>query len=256
MSSISCKPRDDIFKIKMNATAYNSLGIYTLAEAAHLVSVPSRSINQWLYGYDYSKKTEAVTTQKHVNPLWSPQYDVAQWGEKIIGFRDLLELRVVREFIQHGVPVLVIRKCFETARAIFNDPYPMTALRFATDGKTIFSEAVKSKDIQEMMDLHKRQYVFGHIIKPSLYDGIEYDERHARRWYPEIKKRDIVIDPERHFGKPILAEVGVPTAAIYACFKAEGADKAAATMAGRIFEIPTKQVEAAVRFEERLRKVA
>lgn len=239
----------------MNAT-FDSLGIYTLAEAAHLVRVPARSINQWLYGYDYTRKSTTETIKKHVQPIWTPQYDADQWGEKVIGFRDLLELRVVREFIQHGVSVAVIRKCFENAKATFNDSYPLTALRFATDGKTIFADAVRSETVEEMMDLHKKQYVFRQIIKPSLYEGIEYDEKNAKRWYPEGKKRDIVIDPDRQFGKPIVAESGIPTAALFASYKAEGADKAAAAMVARIFEIPTKSVSAAIRFEEHLLQTA
>ncbi len=239
----------------MNAT-FDSLGIYTLAEAAHLVRVPTRSINQWLYGYDYARKSADKTIKKHVQPIWTPQYEAEQWGEKVIGFRDLLELRVVREFIQHGVTLAVIRRCFENAKSTFKDSYPLTALRFATDGKTIFADAVRSEAVEEMMDLHKKQYVFRQIIKPSLYEGIEYDEKNAKRWYPEGKKRDIVIDPDRQFGKPIIADSGIPTAALFASYKAEGADKAAAAMVARIFEIPTKSVSAAIRFEEHLLQAA
>lgn len=240
----------------MNAT-FNSLGIYTLAEAAHLVRVPTRSINQWLYGYDYTRKSADETVKKHVAPIWTPQYDAEQWGEKIIGFRDLLELRVVREFIQHGVSVAVIRKCFENAKSTFNDSYPLTALRFATDGKTIFADAVRSEEVEEMLDLHKKQYVFKQIIKQSLYEGIEYDvTKNAKRWYPVGKKRDIVIDPDRQFGKPIVADSGIPTSALFASYQAEGADKAAAAMVARIFEIPAKNVAAAIRFEEHLLQAA
>lgn len=237
-------------------SAFDGLGIYTLAEASHLVRVPSLAINKWLYGYDYTRKSEDAAVKKHVNPLWTPQYDPSHWGEKVIGFRDLLELRVVREFIQHGVPALVVRRCFETARSVFSDPYPMTALRFATDGKTIFADTVRSDEIKEMIDLQKRQYVFRNIIKPSLYEGIEYDQKNAKRWYPGGKKRDIVIDPERQFGKPILADDGVPTAAIFASYQAEGAHKSTVSLVARIFEIPAKHVEAAIKFEEQLRRAA
>ena len=240
----------------MNA-AFNSLGIYTLAEAAHLVRVPTRSINQWLYGYDYTRKSADETVKKHVAPIWTPQYDAEQWGEKVIGFRDLLELRVVREFIQHGVSVAVIRRCFENAKSTYDDSYPLTTLRFATDGKTIFADAVRSEEVEEMLDLHKKQYVFKQIIKQSLYEGIEYDvTKNAKRWYPEGKKRDIVIDPDRQFGKPIVADSGIPTAALFASYQAEGADKAAAAMVARIFEIPVKSVSAAIRFEEHLLQAA
>lgn len=241
----------------MNA-AYNSLGIYSLAEAARLVGASTPSLNRWLYGHDYVVKKDELSTKKHAPALWSPQYEATEWGEKVIGFRDLLELRVVREFIQHGVPLSVIRRCFENAKQMFGVDYPLTTYRFVTDGQTIFKDIVLHSTDEEMIDLHKRQFVFRDIIKPSLYQGIEYNTAndHARRWFPNGKKHDIVIDPERQFGKPIVAESGVPTNIIYVSFQTEGSDKAAAARTAKIFEIPVKNVESAIRFEEQLRKAA
>lgn len=239
----------------MNAV-YNSLGIYSLAEAARLVGTPTSSLSRWLYGHDYLPKNQTDGIKKHIAPLWSPQYEASEWGEKVIGFRDLLELRVVREFIQHGLSLSFIRNCLENAKVMFGVDYPFTTYRFATDGKDIFKDVVRESTDEEMIDLHKRQLVFRDIIKPSLYEGIEYTKDHARRWFPNGKKHDVVIDPERQFGKPIIAEVGVPTNILYASFKAEGSDKAAASLTAKIFEVSLKNVESAIRFEERLRKVA
>lgn len=238
------------------STVYNSLGVYPLPEAARLVGMPFAALNRWLYGYDYLSKNQNETVKKHSAPLWRPQYEAAEWGEKVIGFRDLLELRVVREFIQHGLSLRFIRSCLENAKTIFGVDYPFTTYRFATDGRAIFQDVVRESAAEEMIDLQKRQLVFRDIIKPSLYEGIEYTKDHARRWFPNGKKRDIVIDPERQFGKPIISDAGVPTNTLYASFQAEGADKSAINTTSRIFEVSLKNVESAIKFEERLRKVA
>jgi uncharacterized protein (DUF433 family) len=108
-------------------------------------------------------------------------------------------------------------------------------------------------DELEVLDLRTRQYAFREIIKDSLYAGIEYDAGTARRWYPEPRSRKVVIDPGVQFGHPVIEECGVPTASIYASYLAEDRDKA---LVARLFEITPRQIESAVRFEEKLLQAA
>lgn len=227
------------------------IGVYTLATAARLIHADRAAIKRWLFGYDYSRRDGEVRSRHHSDPLWTPQHSAEALGDKVIGFRDLLELRIVREFVEHGVSLLVVRRCLEFARTEFGiADYPLTSQRFCTDGRTIFREVLKEGQEPEILDLRSRQYVIRDIIKPSLYAGIEYDGEMARRWYPEGRdRRSVVVDPDVQFGKPVLEESGVPTEVLYAAYLAEGLDKA---VVARIYEVPPRQVEAAVRFEERL----
>lgn len=225
------------------------IGVYTLAAAARLIHADRGAVKRWLFGYDYTRQHSDGRRQHHSDALWTPQHSDAELGEKVIGFRDLLELRIVKEFVQHGVSLLVVRRCLEFAKAEFGMvDYPFTSQRFCTDGRTIFREVLRDGQEPEILDLRSRQYVIREIIKPSLYSGIEYDGEMARRWYPEGRDRKmIVVDPKMQFGKPVLEDSGVPTEVLYAAYLAEGQDKAAVA---RIYEIPPRQVEAAVRFEE------
>ncbi|WP_029001704.1 DUF433 domain-containing protein [Azohydromonas australica] len=228
------------------------IGVYTLGAAARLIQADRRSISRWLYGYDYARQQQDGTRrQYHSSPLWTPQHAASGLGDKVLGFQDLLELRIVNEFVQHGVPLLVVRRCLEYARDAFGlDEYPLTSRRFCTDGRTIFQEVLKEGEEAEVLDLRTRQYVIREIIKPSLYAGIEYVGDVARRWYPEGRdRRTIVVDPDQQFGKPIIEEAGVPTETLYAAYIAEGRSKAAVA---HIYEVTPRQVDAAVRFEERL----
>ncbi|MBK6999953.1 MAG: DUF433 domain-containing protein [Rhodoferax sp.] len=236
---------------------YSGTGFYSLAEAARLVRVPTKAITRWLYGYSYTTIDKDHEKQQHFSaPLWKTEYATDAFADKVIGFRDLLELRVVREFVGHGLPLLVVRRCLETARQVYGD-YPMTTHKFCTDGKTVFMRVMRDGLEKELLDLRKRQLVFSDIIKPSLYSGIEYEGDTARRWYPEGKsRRNIVLDPLQQFGKPVVAEIGVPTEALFSNFKVEGADQAALNIVARIFDIPVRKVQAAVQFEEQLRLAA
>jgi uncharacterized protein (DUF433 family) len=108
-----------------------------------------------------------------------------------------------------------------------------------------------------MVDLKSRQTVFKNIIKPSLYNGIEYDGNAARKWYPERgakRSSPIVIDPERQFGKPIIEDTGTPTSILFASYLAEGGDSHVQSVTARVYEATLKHVEAAVRFEQSLKR--
>ena len=230
------------------------LGMYTLVDAARLIHSDRRTIQRWLYGYNYTGRKGKGRVRRHAGPLWAPQYEADDFNEKVIGFQDLLELRVVREFVRHGVPLLIVRRCLETAAQMFGANYPFTTRRFVTDGETIYQDALLAgAEEPEMLDLRTRQYAFREIIKDSLYTGIEYGNGFARRWYPEPRSRTIVIDPVVQFGHPVVEESGVPTASLYASYLAEDRNKA---VVARLFEITPKQVESAVRFEEKLRQAA
>lgn len=249
------KPGDRRLRLrgKLISMQQLGLGVYTLPDAGRLVGASPASIKRWLFGYKYSKPSRARKDYES-EPLWLPQYAQHDLGERVIGFHDLLEIRIVREFIARGVPLLVVRHCLDTAREIFKGDYPLTRRRFLTDGATIFDEATKGPDGESgLLDLRKRQFVFRTIIKDSLYAGIEYDGNNARRWYPEGKSHAVVVDPEIQFGHPIIERTGVPTRALYAAWLAEGKKRA---LVARQYQVEPRDVDTAVRYEEKLRKAA
>jgi uncharacterized protein (DUF433 family) len=221
-------------------------GIYPIHQAARLVGVEPRALRRWLQGYSRRYNGERVRSE----PLWETQLKDEGLPEEVIGFRDLLELRMVSAFVRHGVDLKVIRATVESASQYFGKSYPLTNHQFLTDGKRIFLQAIeKASGEPPMIDVLRKQFVFSEIIKPSLYAGIEYGVDGAVRWFPLDKRKTIVLDPALQFGTPVLAHAGIPTDTIYASYLAEGRDK---TMVARVFDITPKMVIDAVEFEERL----
>lgn len=237
---------------------YNGTGIYSVPEASRIISVPARDIRRWLFGYHYRKKPGDADSRVEMPPLWRPQLADEHFDDDVIGFRDLLELRFIREFMKHGVSVKVVRRCLESARDMYGVSHPMSHPKFMTDGRTIYAEALSEEHMAaSMVDLKSRQTVFKDIIRPSLNAGIVYDGNRATKWYPDkVGRRSspIVIDPTRQFGAPIVEETGTPTSVLYASYLAEGADQRAQMVTARVYELPAKFVEAAVRFEESLKR--
>jgi uncharacterized protein (DUF433 family) len=221
-------------------------GIYPISQAAKLVGAETRALRRWLCGYNRNDHGKHMRSE----PLWTTQLVDQDLPGEVIGFRDLLEARMVTAFVQHGVDLRVIRATIEAATQYYGKDYPLTQQAFLTDGKRIFLDAIEANSGEhKMIDVIGRQFVFSDIIKPSLYAGIEYGEDGATRWFPLGDNKAIVLDPTRQFGTPILADSGIPTDTLYAAYLAESRD---ASMVARIFDITQRQVSDAVAFEERL----
>ncbi len=147
------------------------------------------------------------------------------------------------------------RKAAKTAARKYERPYPFTLHRFDTDGRTIFATLSQGEKRQRMVeDLAYGQFVFEKICRP-FFKKLDYRQDDPKdnqdnpiRFWPLNKNGRVVLDPQRHFGKPIDAPTGVPTQALYLAVKAGEDQSTVATW----FNVPYAAVAAAVKFEESL----
>jgi uncharacterized protein (DUF433 family) len=213
------------------------IGAYTLTEAGTLLGISPTTIRRWLFGYSYDHHGP----QTEQGPLWRPQYGVDQ-EEPLLGFRDLLEARIVRGFRQLHIGLPTIRACLDYARDVVNDDHPFSTRRFKSDGRRLFLEATDGR----LIDLQQRQHVFRRIVEPSFVD-LDFDADAASRWWLLPNKKTIVLDPARSFGQPIVAETGVPTARLVQAVQAEGSVERVALL----YELKPALVRDAIAFERK-----
>jgi uncharacterized protein (DUF433 family) len=220
------------------------IGLYTVAEAARLTGISKVRLRGWPRGYAY-RSGEVRTTSV---PVWRRQVPEID-GTLGLGFLDLMEARFVDAFRAASVPLRVIRLCAERAREVTGRDHPFSSRCFRTDGRTIFADVVDHAGEQQLLDLAKNQLAFARVIGPSLYAGLEFsvDDMPAR-WWPMGSKREIVIDPKRSFGQPIVSDGGVPTTVLLDAVEAEGSIAKVASL----FALPQHSVRAALRYEKRL----
>src|SRR5262249_45308882 len=153
-------------------------------------------------------------------PLWHPQLPASDHHIEL-GFRDLIELRVIKSFLDAGLSLITVRNCLEYARECANDERPFSTRRFQTDGRTIFLESLQRSGEGQLLDLKNRQYVIKNVIVRTFKD-LDLSDQIVTRWRPFRGKKTIVIDPQRAFGQPIAAQYGIPTIALADAARAEG----------------------------------
>lgn len=212
------------------------VGAYSVPEAARLLRLSPRNVRRWFGGYKYAlSKMPALWRLEH------PRYD----NHLELGFRDLIELKIVSELLKNGLTIKTVRRCLEEAKTLIDDSHPFTTQKFKSDGMTIFLEQMAASGESQLLDLKRNQFALSKIIEQSFKD-LDLDNDLVARWRPFKSKNSIVIDPNRSFGQPIANEAGIPTIVLFDAFKAEGKISSVA----RLFEVSQSSVRDAVAFEE------
>jgi uncharacterized protein (DUF433 family) len=226
----------------MNASYFNT-GIYTIRDASHLTGVSVGRIRRWLRGYRYrsGKKTYASA------PLWEGQWEPIDHC-LALGFLDLIEIRFVDAFLKQGVSWATLRHARERAKELFKVSHPFCTNQFVSDGRDIFVELHEKTGEAGLLDIVRRQHVFASIVKPFLKDLEFRNGSGVVRWWPLGVNRQVVLDPTRNFGRPILARRGVPTEVLARAVVASGSTEEVS----RWFEVPAREIEEAVEFERQL----
>ncbi|WP_332680788.1 hypothetical protein [Bosea sp. (in: a-proteobacteria)] len=218
-------------------TSLIGVGLYAPADAARLINVPAAKLARWLKGHGSGNRSYP--------PLWNRQIELIDGG-LYLGFLDLIQSRMASAFIEAGLSAQKVRRALVLARELIDNEHPFATSRFRTDGRTLLLEALTdAEDDRPLVDLFKRgQYVMRNVIEPSL-KGIDFETDIAARWWPKGRSSDIVLDPKRQFGQPIIESVGVPTAVLSAAASAEGS----VTRAAEMYRVSQEAVQRAVDFE-------
>ncbi len=205
-------------------------GLYSLAEIADLTGLHYSRIRAW------------VTRDSGQAGLVVPAYGNHEDGYTL-SFLDLVEILVAGQLREHGVSMQSVRKVHAAMQLLFDEQHPFALERLLTDGHRVFQHAVDQVGRDHVLDVLDRQHVIPEVLLPHL-QKLDYDpQTHlASRWHIAT---GIVVDPKRSFGKPIVADVGVPVHVLAAAYEAN--DNNAARVASW-YEITSRDVLDAVNF--------
>lgn len=216
-------------------------GVYSLAEASRLTRIPPRRIRRWLEGYSFISSGKKRRSPAVLVPLLGRGA-----GTLALSFSDLIEVRFLDSFIEHGVSWKTVRAAAVAARELVKSSHPFSSRKFMTDGRDILAVIADSTGKSELLNLAKDQWEFEQVITPLLYVGLEFNrEGVTERWWPMKGKRMVVIDPRRAFGAPIVDIGGVQTRVLASSAAAEGSQRRTA----ELYSVTPRAVRDAVAFE-------
>ncbi len=218
-------------------------GIYSVPEVSRLTTVSTWRIRRWLKGYEFKVKTGRRISP----PVWEGQLKPID-RTVALGFMDLIEVRCVDALLQAGVSWKTLRIAHANGRKMVGHAHPFCTNKLATDGQTVFLQMTAGCDEAALWDMKDIQRVFEKIIGPFLLNVEFSDSDVAVRWWPMGRDKQVVLDPRRSFGRPIVAKKGVPTTALAAALKTESD----ANLVAEWFGVSLSEIQDAADFEAQL----
>jgi len=142
-------------------------GVYSLAEASRLTRIPAQRIRRWLEGYSFVSSGKRRTSPPVLVPLLGREA-----GPLALTFSDLIEVRFLDSFIEHGVSWKTVRAAAVAARTLVNSPHPFSSRKFMTDGRNILALIANETGEAELLNIANDQWEFKQVITPLLYSGL------------------------------------------------------------------------------------
>jgi uncharacterized protein (DUF433 family) len=220
---------------------YLGRGVYSLADAEYLTGIPRRAIRRWTTGYRWTSRGQL----RYSPPVVGAELPQLL-GLPALDFADLIEVRFLNAFLDKGVSWKSIRIASQRAKEILGAAHPFSHRRFSTDGHTILAELARFEDDPILLDLVRDQYEFDRMVGEYLFGQIDFGANDTpRRWYPLGRERQVVVDPERALGMPIIRHGSVPTTVLASAVLAEESIELVAEM----FDVEVLAIIDAVEFE-------
>jgi uncharacterized protein (DUF433 family) len=186
------------------AEAYTA-PLYTQAEAARIVDVPSNTFRNWSRGYAWKTVTGTKTAEGLIT--LAPNF-----GRLVVPFVGLAEAYVIASLKQAGLPMQRIRPAVEGLKAEMGLSEALLSSRLQTDGVEVLYEYV-AEDLEDgaagLAVVRDKQLVFrdavAQYLKTVSYSGDGLIESFMPRQYHST----VIVDPLLNGGQPSFVVSGV-----------------------------------------------
>ncbi len=221
---------------------------YTIAEAAHYLSIPLTTVRAWVKGTSYNDSAGRRRKFKRVIAL--PDRTHA-----LMSFFNLAEAHVLRALrTNHKIQLQHVRKALDYVCREFGWKRPLIHEGFKTDGVSLFVER-----LGQLVDASAE----GQVVMPEVMDAhlkrLDWRDDLAARLHPFTREnangkspRSIVIDPNQSFGRPVIASIGITTNVVAERYRA--GDSIAKLV--RDYGGPQSHIEEAIRCELQMEAAA
>jgi uncharacterized protein (DUF433 family) len=188
---------------RMAKLTYLERPVYGMTEVDALLSLKSGTARRWIDGYE--------RRGRHYDPVVrheSTGSDLVTWGE-------FVETRLLAQYRDAGVPMLRMRPVVEGLRQRLQVRYPLATVRpYVNEELRLVYEVQQEAELEESMRLVVEagtgQYVlapparlFKHTVEFEDVDDLSV----VTRIRPLGLKREVVIDPDRRSGAPVVRAV-------------------------------------------------
>jgi len=218
------------------------IGVYTVPEAAAYARMHPNTLGRWL---GMSPQGEAVLRPELPNV-----------GDKLVTFRDFMQALSVRHIRRElNISLQKIRDAVNRATDLYGVDYPLARKHVTyAFGNELYIRVLLGDGPDEQFigatGKVKNQLTIREIVELSMRDVTDWTPEGYALAYRAFQweKFEVVMNPRRRFGEPIVMSCGFTAQALYEAFKSEGGFEPAAAAYG----VEAQEVETAFRYFDSL----
>ena len=205
--------------------------VYSIAEAARLLNMPSATLTYWLEG------------RSKVKPVLRPK----STGRRTLTWGEFVEAGLLRQYRTNHLPMAELRVFISALRDELGVPYPLAHARPFMSRRDLLWGAQQRAQLptsEALVSERDGQYLLLPAADAFLQRVDFAGGDTARRWRPASELEDVVLDPEHRFGAPTIA--GIRTRTLWEAVRDTDDVNATADLYG----LMPQQVHQALAFEE------
>jgi uncharacterized protein (DUF433 family) len=224
--------------------------LYTVAEAARIVDVPTSTFTRWVRGYERRPPGRAVV-------IGAPLLETlpAQPGSPSLPFIAVAEAMVLAAIRRQGVPMQRIRPALDVLRRQLGLEHALATQRLYTEGAEVLldyadhaGQTDAAEAVRELVVVRSGQRVFTEVVEGYLRRiSFAADGWAERLSPPRYREGEVIVDPRFSFGQPTFLRGRARVSDVLERFWA-GEDLSAVAAE---FGVPVAHVEDVVRVASR-----
>jgi uncharacterized protein (DUF433 family) len=206
-------------------------GIFFTKDIAQIFNLDKNKVRRWLSGY----------WDEHFKTTFGDGKNIA------INFYSLIEFYIFYKLRESGISAQELKKAHGIIAEELNSPYPFAcadAINFEKRKSKYFIWYEKQDGNVRVDGSHQISLLF---IK-QFVEKIDYDKNNmAAQFFPLGKDHEIVVDPKKQFGKPIIKGTRITTDTLYHLYL--GGESIEAI--GKLYNLAEKTVKDALYFHHK-----
>ncbi len=181
--------------------------LYTVAEAARVIGVPSSTLATWTHGYMRDRGERPAVIGEAVVTAFP-----GEGPAPTIPFIGLAEAMVLAAVRRSGVPMQRVRPALAALEAELGIGHALASRKLYTDGAELLydftADRVARDVVTSLVVVRNGQHVFVDVVREQL-QRIEFGaDGYATLLHVPGYRSDVVCDPSRSFGRPIFGHGG------------------------------------------------
>jgi uncharacterized protein (DUF433 family) len=215
---------------------------YAMRDVDLLLRLPYGTARRWIDGYTVQGRTYAPVVR-----LEATGDDVVTWGE-------FVEARLLAEYRRGGALMINMRHSVERLRTELGARYPLAHAHtwIQPEGRELVRRIQLDAHVPRsylLVVARNDKLVLSHQTE-TFVESVDFstritDDPVVERVFPRPDLKDVVFDPRRKSGLPVISGRGIPTGVIAEQLRA--GDSVASI--AEAYELERSQVESAIRFE-------